>query len=311
MTKSVKMYIIHTKLNWILLKGKGLKTTELSELAGISRMTLYRWRKRYEKYGEFGLLDRPRRPKTCPKAIPNHIVEKVKEIRIETRFGPDKIVLRLKKKYGVSVTVRSCARIIKRLGLTRKRRRIPMKPKFQKKHAAEPGELIQVDVKYAQRFNRRWVCQFTAIDDFTRFRFTKFYEEQSNYHAIDFLKSTIAFFPFRIKAIKTDNASIFTNRYTGYQKSIDPLHPKFHALDQFCLQNQIIHYLIDPGKPAQNGKVERSHRTDQEEFYDRNGFVSFRDLKKKAKTFLDYYNNDREHLGIDGLTPVEKLRNFQ
>lgn len=170
------------------------------------------------------------------------------------------------------------------------------------------GELIQIDVKYAKRFNKHWVYQFTATDDFTRLRLTKFYQEQSNYYAMDFLKSVIKFFPFKIQAIKTDNASIFTNRYTGYQKSIDPMNPRLHALDRLCLEYGIIHYLIDPGKPAQNGKVERSHRTDQEEFYDRNEFKSFRDLKQKAKTFLDYYNNQREHLGIGGLTPVEKLR---
>jgi len=64
--------------------------------------------------------------------------------------------------------------------------------------------------------------------------------------------------PFRIKAIKTDNGSNFTNRYTRYSKSSDPLNPKPRCLDILCQKYNIIRYLIDPGKPAQNGKVERS-----------------------------------------------------
>jgi len=57
-----------------------------------------------------------------------------------------------------------------------------------------------------------------------------------------------------------------------------------HALDQFCAEHHIVHYLIDPGKPAQNGTVERSHREDQEKFYEQNKFRSIRDLRKKAQS---------------------------
>ena len=308
MTTSVKMYIINSKLRWLQLRDKGLSIQEIAQVSSISRRTLYFWAHKLTHFGPDGLLDLSRKPKSCSRAIPKDVIDKIKTIRLETKFGPDKIILRLQKQYGVNTTARSVARILKRLDLTRKRKRIFVKTKFPKKQAITAGELVQIDVKYARRFNKRWVYQFTATDDFTRLRLTKFYQEQSNYYAMDFLKSVIKFFPFKIQAIKTDNASIFTNRYTGYQKSIDPMNPRLHALDRLCLEYGIAHYLIDPGKPAQNGKVERSHRTDQEEFYDQNEFASFRDLKQKAKKFLDYYNNQREHLGIGGLTPVEKLR---
>lgn len=308
MTTSVKMYIINSKLRWLQLREKGLSIQEIAQVSGIPKRTLYFWAQKLANFGPDGLLDLSRKPKSCSKAISQDVIDKIIAIRLETRFGPDKIILRLRKRYGIGITARTVARILKRLDLTRKRRRIPVKSKFLNRQTFTAGELVQIDVKYAKRFNKRWVYQFTATDDFTRLRFTKFYQEQSNYHAMDFLRSVIKFFPFKIQAIKTDNASIFTNRYTGYQKSIDPMNPRLHALDKLCLERGIVHYLIDPGKPAQNGKVERSHRTDQEEFYDRSEFKSFCDLKQKAKIFLDYYNNQREHLGIEGLTPVEKLR---
>lgn len=93
-----------------------------------------------------------------------------------------------------------------------------------------------------------------------------------NGSSIDFLEKVIGVAKFRIRAIRTDSGSCFTNRYTGYSKSADPINPRLHPLDIECQKLNIIHYLMDPGKPAQNGKVERSHRTDQEMFYDRNEF---------------------------------------
>lgn len=308
MTRNVKMYIIKSKLKWLQLKQKGLSIDEISSISGIPKRTLYFWSEKLSKLGPEGLLDQSRKPKSCPNKISQDVIDKIKAIRLKTRFGPDKIILRLNKEYGISIASRSVARILKRLDLTKKRKRLPIKLRLRKPSTINPGELVQIDVKYAKRFNKRWAYQFTATDDFTRLRLTKFYLEQTNSNALDFLKLVIRFFPFRISAFKTDNASIFTNRYTGYTKSTDPLNPRLHIFDKFCLGKDIVHYLIDPGKPQQNGKVERSHRTDQEEFYDLNEFNSFRDLKQKAKTFLNYYNNDREHLGIGGLTPVEKLR---
>ena len=122
-----------------------------------------------------------------------------------------------------------------------------------------------------------------------------------------FLKELITVASFRIRAIKTDNGSNFTNRCTGYLKSSDPLNPRLHPLDILCQELNIIHYLIDPGKPAQNGKVERSHRTDQEMFYERNHFKDINDLEEKIRSWNIQYNN-LEHCGLNGKTPNEMLQ---
>lgn len=133
---------------------------------------------------------------------------------------------------------------------------------------------------------------------------------QYNEHSTSFLKEVVGIFPYRIRAIKTDNGICFTNRYTGYQKSADPLNPRLHPLDILCQELNIIHYLIDPGKPAQNGKVERSHRTDQEMFYERNKFRTLAGLKKALRIWNVEYNN-LEHCALDGLTPNEALSKVQ
>ena len=117
-------------------------------------------------------------------------------------------------------------------------------------------------------------------------------------------------FPHRIQAVKTDHGSIFTNSYTGTNKRSDMTVKTIHAFDVFCHNNAIVHYLIDPGKPAQNGTVERSHREDQEKFYETHIFNGFPDLQKKLKRWNMYYNN-LEHCGLNGKTPNEVLAEYQ
>lgn len=93
-------------------------------------------------------------------------------------------------------------------------------------------------------------------------------------------------------------------------KSSDPFNPKLHGFDILCNTLGIEHYLIDPGKPAQNGKVERSHRSDQEKFYDNVSFVSLEELKYKLKLWNMYYN-DLQHCALNGRTPNQILKEYQ
>lgn len=79
-----------------------------------------------------------------------------------------------------------------------------------------------------------------------------------------------------------------------------------HALDRWCAAHNMVHYLIDPRKPAQNGTIERSHREDEQKFYQRNTFTSITNLKNKIRVWNEYYN-DLEHCGLDGKTPNEVL----
>ena len=136
------------------------------------------------------------------------------------------------------------------------------------------------------------------------------YDEQANHRSILFLKEVMGLFPYQIRAIKTDNHSTFTNYYTGTNKRSDMTVKTIHALDRFCTENGIIHYLIDPGKPAQNGTVERSHREDEEKFYRENTFKDVRDLKRKLRKWNIYYNN-LEHCGLNGKTPNEFLKEYE
>lgn len=88
------------------------------------------------------------------------------------------------------------------------------------------------------------------------------------------------------------------------------MNPRLHEFDLLCQRLNIIHYLIDPSKPAQNGRVERSHRTDQEMFYDRQKFKTKLELERAIRKWNKYYNN-LEHCALDGLSPNEALTRVQ
>jgi len=288
---------------------KEITIKQMSKVCPFSERSLKYWLASYKVSGMDGLNNKSTRPKSHPNETPIREKERIIELRNETKLCAQKLNYKLKKE-GINTRVRTIGKIIKKEGLVRKYRVRKLQYKYIK---VEPsiGELIEIDVKYVpKRLNKKRYYQFTAIDCASRWRYLKVYDSMGNSEAMDFLKKVIEVANFRIRAIKTDNGSCFTNRYTGYLKSADPINPKLHSLDILCQKLNIIHYLIDPGKPAQNGRVERSHRTDQEMFYNRHEFKTILGLRRAIKQWNINYNN-LEHIALDGLTPNEALERVQ
>lgn len=179
------------------------------------------------------------------------------------------------------------------------------------KAALRPGELVEIDVKDVPgRIANKEYFQYTVIDCASRWRYMRIFEEESSFHSVEFLKDVITRFPYVIKAIKTDNHSTFTNRYVGTTKRPAMTIKTLHALDVFCAERGISHYLIDPGKPAQNGRVERSHGSDQRTLYNDTTFASVKDLRRRVRQWNTVYNN-LEHCGLNGKTPNEFLVEYK
>lgn len=303
-----EILIATEKERWLRLHIDGnLSVSDLARRSGFSRDTLHRWKKAYMMYGLDGLKEKSRAHHHHPHTTPSDVVFRIREIRTAHHFCAKKIQLRLKKE-NVVMSVRGVHKVLKREKLVRTRRRMK-RESIWKPRSVVPGELVEIDVALMKRFKGKWIYQFTAIDCCTRWRFLMLYSEQHTMNAVRFLESLIEVAPFKIQGVKTDNGSIFTNRYAGAYKAIG--YRRKHLFDQTCVEHGIIHYLIQPGKPAQNGKVERSHRTDREEFWDKISFHSIEEVEQKQKVYIDWYNNEREHLGINGLTPKEKIKKCQ
>ncbi|MEX2514507.1 MAG: IS481 family transposase [Candidatus Paceibacterota bacterium] len=283
-----------------------IKLTDVAKVCPYSKRSLKRWKKAYLEHGMDGLVPKSTRPKTQPNETPIRTKETVIALRKETGLCAQKLHWRLKKT-GLVVPVRTIGKILKDAGLVRKYRKKKVKYKYLKAER-QPGELLEIDVKHVPgKLENKRYFQYTAIDTASRWRYLRIYDEQSSFHSVEFLKEVRKRFPYPVQAIKTDNHSTFTNYYLGTNKRSDLRVKRLHALDVFCAKHDTVHYLIDPGKPAQNGTVERSHREDEEKFYQKQSFRNQRELEEKLRVWNTYYNN-LEHCSLDGRTPNEMLR---
>ena len=157
---------------------------------------------------------------------------------------------------------------------------------FEKEH---PGDSVQVDVKVVKLAKER-VFQYTALDDCTRIRVLRLYPRLNHHASLDFLRELTEAFPFPIRKIQCDNGSEFP---LAFQLAVEAAGMR--------------HRYIKPRRPQQNGKVERSHRIDSEEFWSRHEFNDRGDAEPKLRDWERRYNHERFSLALAGRTPVEKL----
>ena len=299
MTNAEQRRLTHWRLKLLQAATQAGKVARTCRHFGLSRKTFYKWRQRYHQHGDAGLADRARAPHRSPRATPAAVVSKILYLRQHYHFGPGKIADYLKRFHGVSVACASVHRILRRHGMNR----LPANQKYRR-HAhrwtryekAQPGHRLQVDVKFLERIpgTRRRFYQFTAIDDCTRIRVLKVYDACTQRTAIAFIDDVLRRLPFRVHVIQTDNGAEFQSHFHWHLEALD-----------------IRHVYIRPRTPHLNGKVERSHRVDDQEFYqllDRDGITDDIHLfNKKLKAWEDYYNYHRPHGALAGQTPYERL----
>ncbi len=303
---SMAKNIQEERFGWIQpIINNELKIVDVLRVCPYSESSVKRWLRAYRKKGYDGLIPQSTRPKTQPNETPIRIKEEVITLRKETKLCAQKLHWRLKKK-GLDVSRSTIAKILKEEGLVRRYRMKKVQYKYLRAKR-QPGELLEMDVKHVPGpIKGCRYYQYTVIDTASRWRNLEVFDGESTHNAIRMMKIVKAQFPYEIKAIKTDNHATFTNYYVGTNKRSDMTVKRIHALDVWCAEHNIVHYLIDPGKPAQNGTVERSHREDEEKFYQQNTFSSVNDLRSKIRVWNDYYNN-LEHCSLDGSTPNEVL----
>ena len=261
----------------------------------IPRSLFYNWKKKYESGGIEELRRKKPIPKSHPKQLPEDTVCKILELRKIYSLGPQRIAWYLERYHGIATSCSTVYRTLvrnelNRLPKTESRRAIHTK-RYQKK---VPGHHVQVDVKFIWLTNvnggrvRRF--QYTAIDDATRIRALKIYKRHTQKNAIDFVDYFIDKFPFRIHTVRTDRGHEFQAQF------------HWHVEDK-----GIKHTYIKPRSPQLNGKVERSHRTDKDEFYQLLTYTDNVDLNKKLDEWENFYNFNRPHTAFDGKTPYEAL----
>jgi transposase InsO family protein len=266
---------------------------------GISRQAFYKWKRRFDEFGAAGLHDRPRAPHRSPRAISPAVVSKIVYLRQTYHFGPGKIADYLMRFHHVAVARSTVHRILARHGMQRlpaNQKHRPHCERWQRYEKPQPGHRLQLDVKFLERIpgTRKRLYQFTAIDDCTRIRVLKIYDACTQRIAIRFIDELRHRLPFRVQVVQTDNGAEFQSQFHWHLEGLD-----------------IRHVYIKPRSPHLNGKVERSHRVDDQEFYqllDQGGISDDIHLfNEKLREWEDYYNYHRPHGALGGQTPYERL----
>ena len=255
----------------------------------VNRQYVYRWRKRYDGTLE-SLADKSHRPHHHPN---EHTAEELKLIANMRRRNPnDGLVVFWVKlcQKGYSRSMTGLYRVLRRQGQMAVK---PPNPKYIPKPYEKmfyPGQRVQIDVKVVPtacivgEAQGKKFYQYTAIDEYSRYRYLEAFEEQNSYSSAIFLEHLVKKFPFKIECVQTDNGQEFTKRLGNSKKPTPTMFEK--RLDQFGIR----HKLIKPYTPRHNGKVERSHRKDNEYFYATHSFYSFEDFAKQLKVHNYKYN---------------------
>ena len=243
-----------------------------------SRSYIYFWKKRFDGTME-SLACQSRRPHHHPN---QHTEEELTLIRNMHRRNPKIGVVELwarLRKRGYARCVESLWRVLRREGMAAKekpKKKYRPKPYEQMQY---PGQRIQIDVKVVPRYciadPQLKLYQYTAIDEYSRYRILGAYPEQSTYSSADFLRKVVAAFArkgVKVECIQTDNGFEFTNRFSNSKRDLPTL------FERTAAELGIFHKLIRPYTPRHNGKVERSHREDQKRFYNAHHFYSLADF---------------------------------
>ena len=268
---------------------KTLRTTPLLTICRrykVNRSTIWRWERRFD--GTLESLE----PQFSRKHIhhPNEQTAEEKKhindlVRRNSNIGLNELYGKLCRDYDYNRNPVTLYRYLRKTKLKATGKRTPYKPKPY----ITPlmiGEKWQLDVKYVplecysgNEANERYY-QYTVIDEASRKRYIRAYKEQSQDSTVDFILRAFKFFNYIPKMIQTDNGQEFTF-LKGKTKD-----GRIHQFDSLCEHFGIEHKLIRPRTPRHNGKVERSHRSDNERFYKTLRYYSFDDLQSQMTTYL-------------------------
>ena len=273
----------------------------------VNRQYIYRWKRRYN--GDIqSLANKSHRPHHHPNQHTEAELQKIKNFR---RRNPNTglVVLWVKlRRSGYTRSITGLYRVLRRQGQMAVK--LP-NPKYIPKPYEKmrfPGERVQIDVKFVPE-----ACivgdaagekfyQYTVIDEFSRWRYLEAFQEHSTYSSAQFLEHLIKAAPFKILCVQTDNGTEFTKRLLPGDNGPSLFETRLE-------QAGIRHKLIRPYTPRHNGKVERSHRKDNEYFYASHKFYSFEDFKNQLAVRCRNYNRFPIR-PLGWLSPIEYLAKY-
>jgi len=276
-----------------LAKYEGWSTRKVAIHFGYDHSTVVRWLQKHPEYGRHGRVVIPTqssRPCHHPRELSQETISRILELRGERNQCAEILHHRLGKE-GIAVSLSSVKRVLKRHGCTRfspwkKWHQYPPRPL-----PAKPGILVEVDTVWMGRSEER-MYTYTLLDVCTRWAFAWATEKIDTFKSIRFLKEAMEQAPFSFLTLQSDHGAEFSRRFTTRM-----------------LYQGIHHRHSRVRRPTDNGHLERFNRTLQEECL--KGIPrNLKSWSREIPEYLEYYNTERPHMGLDYKTPLEVVRSY-
>src|SRR3954470_6419550 len=293
----------------------GWPKAHIATAMGVSRKCVAVWVDRFAAEGETGLYDRSSRPHRMPTKTPAEVEQEIIEVRRLERRGPDWIGAEL------GVAPRTVSRVLARHALPRLAVLAPItgevirasKVTAVRYERDRPGELVHMDVKKLGRIPdgggwRSHGCGIprdrvngpgfdyvhSVVDDHSRLAYSEVLADEKGPTCAAFLERALAYLAdhgiTRVQRLMTDNAWAYR-----------------WSLRQACAEHGIVQKFIKPHCPWQNGKAERYNRTLATEWAYRRVYLSNDERTAALDPWLAYYNAERAHTALGGLSPLRQL----
>jgi transposase InsO family protein len=301
MTYSTRLSLIKTKKEVVEAVNQGqLAVATAANLLGLTRQGLWKLRQSYAQYGNQALLGRKRGPKSWFRVhnrTPEWVEDKVSDLFNQYGVGPDRLLWIIEDYHQDALTYLSRMTIYRilvrrRLVIPKVKVKSPYTGRYTKTY---PGEEVQIDT--TEPFGKSKGTQISVIDDYSRWGGADFYFGNKSQQAADFLDRYRQQAPFPIEAVRVDGGSEFKG-----------------AFKRYCLEQGIRIIRNQINTPEHNGKVERFHRTIEEECLWRTRSESEHQetIRYQLNRYLNWYNTKRRHggLGMAKKTPLQKIEEY-
>lgn len=277
------------RMKAVLLIRKGWTVRKAARYFGFSHGALLNWLKKAPSDGRLTIPTLSSAPKSHPNELKKEKVDAIIGQRKEHNRCA-KIVHRELANKGIVVSLSSVERTLKRKGLIR--HRSPWKRwhfSDARPEAVLAGDLVQIDTVHFVIGKKRFYV-YTLIDVASRWAYAKVVLRINTWNSLLFVKEALKYSGFKFKMIQSDHGSEFSVWFTEHLSKLG-----------------ILHRHIRVRKSNDNGHIERFNRTLQEECLNKVN-QNPKSFKVAIKKYLPYYNNERLHLGINYLTPLQVVR---
>lgn len=304
MTKYTTVSLLKTKKEILVAVEEGkLGVKAAASLLGLTRQGLWKLRKSFREHGNLALVGRKRGPKSWYRVhnrTPEWLEEKVEKVYLLHGGGPDTLKWVVEDYYHeepgwIELSRSTIYRILVRRRLLKPKKN-PKKPHDRKYAKGYPGEEVQIDT--TEPYGKGNGIMLNLVDDHSRWKASYFYRDNISLNAKLCLEHFLTSVPFPVQAVRVDNGAEFKKHF-----------------EKFCRERDIRLIRNPVHTPEHNGKVERLHRTVEEECLWRVSHdqkTNIQAVNYALAQHSQWYNTKRRHLGygMDRQTPQQKIEDW-